>query len=780
MKNLSYTLWQIASWTSDDSEVLIPALQRGLVWKPSQVELLWDSILRGFPIGSFMLSDIVNNDGIGNYYLMDGQQRFNAISLGYNKVTDAKAVLWIDLLPPKSQNSTRKYWIKVTTAPHPWGFKNDDQANRLNTSEKREAIKAFGLVGNIYNKNFSLKTTWPFEARLPIPLFCLLEAAEKSDNKEGFIEKALKLFNETDFSYLKRFNEEYNQSDEAKNYLRGLFHAFKALKDYTITCNHLPKDVMESETTKDSAAQSTLEVLFTRLNTGGTTISRDDLNYSAIKAYWPSIKDVNDKLAEKYMNPAKLVMLAFRLALTSDNDNGFKNEMTIKQIRSTASNLDEKDKIEALYSDNQLGRILEEVDEWLDVKGDAELRTPSILRTSIAQDSPDIYLLLMYLAKKETELQIRPEEIRALAFLLHWFGNDRRKCVIEIFKQCKNGISRKNILKGISNLMHDYQLINIYSPEEVQHFFEINDSKDWRCQNSVSFPKRVFFNRTFWYGSKEAKQMLLYAERQYINTHFGNYDPARQDMWAEENRPWDFDHIIPQEWIGNKRGGFREYDKDWLRSIGNIAAISFESNRSKSNSNEFSEYRVNEDSLLYLKDIESITARITDNQQESVKFAELTFNRYCKVYSEAYKVIQPLVENVELSDTLQKRKKLICTIIDMLPGARAHFASTDGNDYLIEREQDWSRDWIGVGVIMGDFMACFEWQGVIDNNIVVNAEIGIRKAPGTQVTQENRNLFKVLEYNPWWYDWKFDFQSLDANIIVEEMKKYMDKIQQVI
>ena len=56
MKNLSYTLWQIASWTSAESEVLIPALQRGLVWKPRQVEILWDSILRGFPFGPFILS----------------------------------------------------------------------------------------------------------------------------------------------------------------------------------------------------------------------------------------------------------------------------------------------------------------------------------------------------------------------------------------------------------------------------------------------------------------------------------------------------------------------------------------------------------------------------------------------------------------------------------------------------------------------------------------------------------------------------------------------------
>ena len=72
MKNLSHTLWQIASWTSDESEVLIPALQRGLVWKPRQVELLWDSILRGFPFGSFMLSDIVNKEGSGKcFYIME-------------------------------------------------------------------------------------------------------------------------------------------------------------------------------------------------------------------------------------------------------------------------------------------------------------------------------------------------------------------------------------------------------------------------------------------------------------------------------------------------------------------------------------------------------------------------------------------------------------------------------------------------------------------------------------------------------------------------------------
>ena len=782
MKNLSYTLWQIASWTSDDSEVLIPALQRGLVWKPRQVELLWDSILRGFPIGSFMLSDIDKNEGSGKYYLMDGQQRYNAISIGFNTVKNARAVLWIDLLPPSSKNSTRKFWIKATTNPHPWGFKNDDDANRLNASEKRDALNKFNLKGNIYNDHFSLTETWPVEANLPISLYCLLEAAEKCNDDNTFVSETLAIFNATDFSFRKLFNEKLKQSDFiALDYLRGtLFPAFKALKDYTITCNHLPKEVMEAETTENSDSQTTLEVLFTRLNTGGTAISRDDLNYSAIKAYWPSIKDTNDALAEKYMNPAKLVMLAFRLALTSDEDKGFKNEMSIKQIRNAARNPEEKEKIEALYKDNLLGHILDKVDEWLGVKENTELRTPSILRTIIALNSPDVYLLLMSLADKDSEasIDLPAQEIRALAFLLHWFGNDKKKCVQEIFNQCKKGINRQNILKSISRLMHDCQLLHIYTPTEVQQFFAIEETPNWRLWKSLSAPRRNFFDRTFWYGTAEAKQILLYAERQYINTHFCNYDPARQDMWAEENRPWDFDHIVPQEWIGNKRGDFREYNKSWLWSIGNIAAISFEANRSKGNSCDYSEYHKNEKSLYYLQDVESIDSYITRHQHQSVKFAQITYERYCMIYAEAYTVIQPLVEEVVLSDTLQKRKELILTITKYLPEAKAHFAAADDDDYWIEREQDWARQWVGVGIVKGDFMVCYEWYGVIEDNTIKGAEIGIRKAPNTKVSAENLRLLigekadsEVL--NNWWYICEDNFQSLDVEVIVDKMKKYL-------
>jgi len=781
MNDLFFSLRRIASWTSGKTEVILPALQRGLVWKPNQVELLWDSILRGFPIGSFMLSEIVEVGQKGKYYLMDGQQRYNAISLGYNTVPKAKAVLWMDLEPPTVKNSTRLFWIKTTTQPHPWGFKNDDDCSRLNTAEKRQALNQFNLQGSIYNKEFSLKSTWPVEANCPIPLWCLLEASSSTEEASTFLQESLGLFWATDFAYRERFK----LSDKAKAYMTEVvFPALKALDNYHINCNLLPQKVLESETLAEVAEQTALEVLFTRLNTGGTRISRDDLNYSAIKAYWPSIKDVNDDLAEKYMNPSELVMLAFRLALTDDNDKCLRNEFSIRQIRSIARDDDERKKIESFYNTHLLERILFKIDKWLGVTGDEVMRTPSILRTVIARNSPDVYLLLMYFAYKDLQssIDLNPSGIKALAFYLHWFtsDNDKRFCVQEIFSRCKKGINYENVLKGISCLMHKCKLLQVYKPEEVRGFVEIKQSHNWRVWNNIPAPARDFFNRVFWYRNSEPKEMLLFAEREYINTHFANYDPARQDMWAEYNRPWDFDHIVARNRIVGKWGGHREYDKVWLDSIGNIAAISFESNRSKNDGSDYSEYHANKDSLDYDASVESLKYDVTYYPEVSQQFAQITYNRFCKIYSKVYDAICVLFEQMVLPNNLQSRKGLFNKLIQKFPNAIVHFAASDENDYLVTREQDWTRQWMGVGIVKGDYMICFEWTAMFQEGKPQNAEIGIRKAPGTIVTKENMKLLTGEEVaddslNHYWYICE-DCNSIDLDYIIEKMDNYLSMI----
>jgi hypothetical protein len=147
----SYSLKDIADWqmTPDEAEVELPTLQRGFVWKPKQIEDLWDSILRGYPIGSFLFSKTVSR-----YYLMDGQQRATSIFLGFNNpytpVVNTKAwsikgelpVVWIDIKPDTISTSS-KHLIRLTTRSHPWGYQARNNRNKLSSSNRRKALSLF-------------------------------------------------------------------------------------------------------------------------------------------------------------------------------------------------------------------------------------------------------------------------------------------------------------------------------------------------------------------------------------------------------------------------------------------------------------------------------------------------------------------------------------------------------------------------------------------------------------------------------------------------------------
>ena len=76
----TFSLQEIANWqlNTNESLVQLPSVQRGFVWKPKQIEDLWDSILRGYPIGSFMLSHSGDK-----YDLMDDSTMFK----GYFTIT---------------------------------------------------------------------------------------------------------------------------------------------------------------------------------------------------------------------------------------------------------------------------------------------------------------------------------------------------------------------------------------------------------------------------------------------------------------------------------------------------------------------------------------------------------------------------------------------------------------------------------------------------------------------------------------------------------------------
>ena len=167
--------WQLPHLANGGTyhRVTLPPLQRGEVWRPRQIEMLWDSLIRGFPIGFFLLApygqhdpnqgsregryaakyneaDFSHKDGEQCYHLLDGQQRWNAITLGFVNVWEPNSVvpadldaLWVDLDEHEGITDGREFIFRVVTRSHPWGYQLNDPSQRLSAQHRREALEAY-------------------------------------------------------------------------------------------------------------------------------------------------------------------------------------------------------------------------------------------------------------------------------------------------------------------------------------------------------------------------------------------------------------------------------------------------------------------------------------------------------------------------------------------------------------------------------------------------------------------------------------------------------------
>ena len=189
-----------------------------------------------------------------------------------------------------------------------------------------------------------------------------------------------------------------------------------------IVCLEVPEEALRSRSaqevnnTRDGEENiSNVEHLFHRLNAGGVRLEGDELAYSMIKAYWPEVEEPIRKIAERRMPEARLVTLAVRVALAATRDTSDGKEtpripvpISVSEIRRLAqdeSRGEQRDKVLSfLISDapTNLSSIIETIEGWLGeptTKGDNIGLLP-VLKTSIARGSPEVYLLLMWLAKR--------------------------------------------------------------------------------------------------------------------------------------------------------------------------------------------------------------------------------------------------------------------------------------------------------------------------------------------------------------------------------------------
>ena len=626
-----FSLETIASWQLDPQpQVSVPALQRGLVWEPQQIEFLWDSIMRGFPIGAIILaprleglkdrdSAIVKQaemSSVGRWHLLDGQQRCNAIAWGFVNPWESgdtfDQILWIDLAPehPKPQQS-REYLFRVTTRAHPWGFGSDDNSSLLSVAHRREFMRKAGQlradpgmpsIGHPWPENGRPlpQHGLPVAASFPIPFALLWKHTRNDDGRVNWEELAAEPAMQWVSTWCNGKSIVDLNADQRAHIETGLAHASKA-------------KLIALLVPEISGGVSQIEQIFVRLNRQGSPLSADDLAFTLIKAHWSDVDGIIDRLP-RHAPPARMVNMALRVAMTqmTPTPEKFARALSIEQVRRlfsssaqdpSANQTHDCETVVAIkrYFESDLGRALMWIDANLLYSADRPFGIPKYLRSSIAWSSPTVFAWLMYQAAVHGYSKLaEPSDAKrmlAIALALHWFGEDKDRAVDKLtflgglpaIAQLIDTTGQRTLLYmprrpcDLAKIIHATKRPEDLSPELLQRWENmwqgaVNLDATGQPGIGAKPDEGHFMNRV--YGQRE---FLVYAQREYIESCFDGFDPSNPLMWKGHNRPWDYDHILATARLDGRSGNagpYHKVSKVWQNTIGNLIALDLAKNRS--------------------------------------------------------------------------------------------------------------------------------------------------------------------------------------------------------
>ena len=250
-----------------ENKFILPAIQRKFVWKSEQIEALFDSIMRDYPINTFMFWEIkdsnikngykfygflqnyreyfkdenpeVNIKGSSKdyYAIIDGQQRLTSLFIGLKGTYAYKLprVWWIDC---EENLPTRHLYL--------------DLNKEVSDTEDERKLK--------YNFKFLTDDE-------------VIKSSEKSDSIWFKVSDLFNFGNQEDLFDDFVYTQPWRDNVFARRAIRTLFR--KIFKEELIT--YYLEDTQEIDTVLD---------IFTRTNRGGEPLSYSNLLMSFITAHW--------------------------------------------------------------------------------------------------------------------------------------------------------------------------------------------------------------------------------------------------------------------------------------------------------------------------------------------------------------------------------------------------------------------------------------------------------------------------------------------------------------
>ncbi len=788
---------ELAVGVSGDNYFTIPAVQRGLVWDSVRCEVLWDSILRGIPIGAIS----VRRNGENQWEIFDGQQRSNAIALGYSDYNNAgnpesvQRILWIDLDPHTAELSSdaddenaRKYCFRLTTAAHPWGYaisKNETKTTYLPVREQKAAVDKL-------NGNWCLKDRkgarpypvelWPFDSQLPVPFGVLRGFVERAREAVPPFEEFVNTCKSQcrGMNWVTKLDEWMAAHDKvAPSKWDEICRAVHTIERYTIVALNC-KDVDEQD----------IGLYFKRMNKQGIVPDTEELNYSLIKSKIPEVKCLDDYGCRR-TPPARLAHVAMRFwGARQDKWKEIKG-VDVQDI------LRDKEAFErfvrlGVRGENGFEELMYRLEEKL-TAGENGLMPLHVQFIYNAGDGELAVLLLRYC---QENAGMDSGVLRAIATTVAWFSQDIPAAVRAFWKS-------SSPQEGVMRAFTDNRLVRLPSPDELDIFLkECNyilnrdNESDWtdvytRIKESPYVADAI---GAVWNGFHNGKgcPLLLYGCRRFIQEWFADYDPCSLE-WGEQNRPWDYDHIAPQDWFGGN-----QMKQDWRLplcrqardSIGNSAPLPFSLNRARQDappgmyyptgcpddkSTEF--LHIDEDAV---RRYSGQYGRMHRNGEMAVLFVCTTFNRISALYRNWYEgcEIAILLDYSKIKDDRRVKIESVRKKLDeFLTGVECYFLRGQ-YQHIIRNDWDWTQKWISCGAVGmvtvdGTKVKCLLGIAVGQEGDEVVWEWGARRHPAEVETNTPNGWWVASEDDQYIYN--SCNGSLDEEICLQNLKQWMSQ-----
>lgn len=253
---------------------LLPAIQREFVWNPYQIERLFDSLMRDYPISSFLFwqvgkkksKDYEFYEFLRDYHEKDNRHNPKASTTGKEKITavldgqQRLTSLYIALRGSYSYKLPRKRWNNEKAYP-----KRKLYLNLLQPSDETDFEYDFVFLTKE-------ETQSPGEGELWFAVGDILNFKELSQVNNYFIQNDI---------YKKYTKEQSAFANKALSKLYSIIHVQPTVSYYLEKGKKLDKVLN----------------IFIRINSGGTVLSYSDLLLSIATAQWET-RDAREEITQ--------------------------------------------------------------------------------------------------------------------------------------------------------------------------------------------------------------------------------------------------------------------------------------------------------------------------------------------------------------------------------------------------------------------------------------------------------------------------------------------------